>query len=279
MLNVFYRDEHLQGRMSGPKKVIENLIRSLEDTDTPFSFNQEKYENNLFLHWDAPHIQRYQNLKNKETLLVGPQIWPFAPDFNDLKEYGKIIAPSPWVENLLQKHFNAKTLVWPVAIYCPDISDDQTIDFLIYHKSRSLEDVSYIKNILSSRGFTYTELSYGSYSQEDFRQALSSVKACAIIDNTESQGIAIQEMMAANKPLFVWDYPTWNYMGEQYEVSASSVPYWSEECGERVFNREDVLPMFEKFCSNHGNYCPADYVNRELSPQKSIQILLDHYAS
>jgi hypothetical protein len=86
-------------------------------------------------------------------------------------------------------------------------------------------------------------------------------------------------MMAANKPLFVWDYPNWNYMGEQYEVPASSVPYWSEECGERVFNREDVLPMFEKFCSNHGNYCPADYVNRELSPQKSIQILLDHYAS
>ena len=44
MLNVFYRDSHLGSRMSGPKKVIENLIRSLEDTNTPFVLNEEKYE-------------------------------------------------------------------------------------------------------------------------------------------------------------------------------------------------------------------------------------------
>ena len=73
MLNIFYRDGHLQGRMSGPKKVIENLIRSLDDCEIDYSINKEVYEHNFFLHWDDPHIEIYKTLKNKETLLVGPR--------------------------------------------------------------------------------------------------------------------------------------------------------------------------------------------------------------
>jgi len=280
MFNLYYRDSHLQGRMSGPKKVIENLIRSLEETNTPFALNQEKYKDSLFLHWDGYHIEKYNKLKNKEKLLVGPQIWPFAPDFADLKEYGKIIVPSYWVENLFQNHFNARTLTWPVGIFCPEITDNQSIDFLIYYKGgRSPQEYALLKHLIISKGYTFTELSYGSYTPEDFRNALSSVKACAILDNTESQGIAIQEMMAANKPLFVWDYPKWDYMGPQYQVPASSVPYWSDECGEKFDDPALIEETFDKFCTNYDNYCPADFVNRELSPQKSVQILLDHYAS
>ena len=52
--------------------------------------------------------------------------------------------------------------------------------------------------MLSRRRLTYTQLQYGSYTQQNFRDALSSVRFCVIIDNTESQGIAIQEMMYAN---------------------------------------------------------------------------------
>ena len=84
MLNVFYRDSHLQGRMSGPLKVIENLLKSLDDCGVEYAVNEEVYEHNFFLHWDPPHIERYKTLKNKETLLVGPQVWPFSPDINNL---------------------------------------------------------------------------------------------------------------------------------------------------------------------------------------------------
>ena len=133
--------------------------------------------------------------------------------------------------------------------------------------------------MLSNRRLTHTQLAYGSYSQQDFKQALSSVKFCIIIDNTESQGIAIQEMMAANKPLFVWDQLIWDHMGEQYIFPASSVPYWSSECGEKVDNIDQLDYKFDQFIDNIKNYSPKDYVNRELSPQKSIQILTDYYAS
>ena len=280
MLNIFYRDGHLQGRMSGPKKVIENLIRSLDDCEIDYSINKEVYEHNFFLHWDDPHIEIYKTLKNKETLLVGPQFWPFGMDLSILSEYGKIVAPSQWVSDLFSKYFNLnKNLIWPVGIYAPDIDNNPTIDCLIYYKNRPPEHLEYIKSMLSNRRLTHTQLAYGSYSQQDFKQALSSVKFCIIIDNTESQGIAIQEMMAVNKPLFVWDQPIWDHMGEQYTVSASSVPYWSSECGEKVIDISQLESGFNKFIDNLKNYTPKDYVNRELSPQKSIQILTDYYAS
>ena len=279
MLNVFYRDSHLQGRMNGPRKVIQNLIRSLEDTNTPFAINQEKYENNLFLHWDPYHVQRYQSLKNKHKLLVGPQFWPFAPEFSQLIEYGKVIAPSEWVSDLFVKYFGIRTLNWPVAVYAPEVQYNIKTDCLIYYKNRPEEHLLKVTNFLEQRGISYTGLQYGNYTQEEFRESLSEVKYCVIIDNTESQGIAIQEMMAVNKPLFVWDQTVWDHMGQEYVVPATSVPYWSDECGERITSFDQIEERFFIFQSKLNDYTPKDFVDRELSPESTVKILLDYYAS
>ena len=121
MLNIFYRTSHLQGRMSGPMKVIQNLCQSLDDCGIKYATNTEEYKHNFFLHWDPYQVEVYKKIKNKESLLVGPQMWPFAPEFKELTEYGKIVAPSWWVKNKLEKYFNVtKCLTWPVAIYPPD---------------------------------------------------------------------------------------------------------------------------------------------------------------
>ena len=275
MLNVFYRDEHLQGRMNGPKKVIENLIRSLEDTNTPFAINQEKYENNLFLHWDSHHVQRYQSLRNKDKLLVGPQFWPFAPESSQLTEYGKVITPSEWVSDLFVKHFGIRTLNWPVAIYAPEVKDNIKTDCLIYYKNRPEDHLLKVTNFLEQRGISYTGLQYGNYTQEEFRESLSEVKYCVIIDNTESQGIAIQEMMAVNKPLFVWDQTVWDHMGEQYAVESTSVPYWDPICGERVRDASQLNLYLDIFLQAFDGYNPAKFVEKNLSAKPTVKILLD----
>ena len=170
-------------------------------------------------------------------------------------------------------------MVWPVAIYKPDIQHSVIEnDCLIYHKNRSQEDLDYMKELLNRRRLSYTQLQYGSYTQDNFRRALASVKFCVIIDNTESQGIAIQEMMAAGKPLFVWDTPVWDHMGQEYAVPASSVPYWSQECGERVVEKEHLDLSLDNFLGRITTYTPRDYVDRELSPQATVKILTDHFA-
>ena len=83
MLNVFYRDSHLQGRMSGPLKVIGNLFKSLDDCGIEYAINEEVHKHNFFLHWDPYHVEVYKTIKNKESLLVGPQMWPFDPEFKE----------------------------------------------------------------------------------------------------------------------------------------------------------------------------------------------------
>ena len=280
MLNVFYRDSHLQGRMSGPLKVIGNLFKSLDDCGIEYAVNEEVHKHNFFLHWDPYHVEVYKNIKNKESLLVGPQMWPFAPEFKELTEYGKLVAPSWWVADKLRRYFNVtKCLTWPVAIYPPDnqypvIRDD----CLIYHKNRSQEDLDYVKELLERRRLTYTQLQYGSYTQDNFRRALASVKFCVIIDNTESQGIAIQEMMGAGKPLFVWDTPVWDHMGLEYIVPASSVPYWDAMCGEKVIEKDALDLSLDNFLGKIFTYTPKDFVNRELSPEATVKILTDHFA-
>jgi hypothetical protein len=280
MLNIFYRDSHLQGRMSGPKKVIQNLLHSLDDMEIPYSENVEIYQNNLFLHWDPYQVNNYIEIKNRDKLLVGPQVWPFAPEFSQLIEYGKIITPSQWVADLYTKFFPVRgTLNWPVAIYAPQINNSPTVDCLVYYKNRPVEHLHSVLKLLENRGLTYTGLEYGNYSQEEFLESLGEVKFCVIIDNTESQGIATQEMMAVNKPIFVWDQVVWDHMGSEYSVPATSVPYWSDECGYKISSIDELESGFDHFYSNFSNYCPQDYIQRELSPHKTVQILLDHYES
>ena len=280
MFNIFYRTSHLQGRMSGPMKVIQSLCKSLDDCGVEYATNEEVYKHNFFLHWDPYHVEVYKNIKNKESLLVGPQMWPFAPEFKELTEYGKLVAPSWWVKDKLEKYFDVtKCLVWPVAIYKPDIQHSVIEnDCLIYHKNRSQEDLDYVKELLDRRRLSYTQLQYGSYTQDNFRRALASVKFCVIIDNTESQGIAIQEMMGAGKPLFVWDTPVWDHMGLEYIVPASSVPYWDAMCGEKVIEKDALDLSLDNFLGKIFTYTPKDFVNRELSPEATVKILTDHFA-
>lgn len=278
MFNVFYRDSHLQGRMSGPKKVIENLVRSFEDCDIPFALNCEQYDKTIFLHWDDYHYPKYENLKFKENLLVGPQIWPFDSIFGKLTEYKNVLAPSWWVADKLQRYFNCnKVCIWPVAIYPPDIENNQSLDALVYFKNRPADDYHYIVELLRSRGCSGISLQYGNYSQDEFKNALSSVKFCVIVDNTESQGIAIQEMMGAGKPLFVWDQSVWDHMGQEYSVPASSVPYWSDECGEKTSNKNELESLFDVFLSRLNDYNPRSFYEENLTPEKSLQILVDNY--
>ena len=52
MFNIFYRTSHLQGRMSGPMKVIQSLCQSLDDLGVKYATNEEVYKHNFFLHLD-----------------------------------------------------------------------------------------------------------------------------------------------------------------------------------------------------------------------------------
>ena len=118
-------------------------------------------------------------------------------------------------------------------------------------------------------------MEYGQYSQNALEILAPESDFCFVLNGTESQGIAVQEIMSYNTPMFVWDIESWEDQGPEWSVPATSIPYWSDECGERFVNADDMEVTFDKFYSRIGEYNPRKYVEDNLS---KVAISLSHKA-
>lgn len=282
MINLFYEPSywgHSSG-MNGPKKVVENLRASLDQEGIPYEVNVEEYKYNLLIQYDWNGHVKHSNL-TLENCVIGPQIWMFDGHVNELKEnphyYKSIIAPSQWVKDLYVSKFGypeEKISVWPVGIELPDIERSDEYDCLVYFKRRSSEELEKVVSFLESRELSYNILQYGSYTPEQVYELATKSKFCFLLNGTESQGIAVQEIMACDTPMFVWDVTEWTDQGDQWRVPATSVPFWSSDCGERVFD-SDFDETFDNFYSRIEEYNPRKYVEDNLSYKASVKTLME----
>ena len=283
MLNLFYSESYWghTDKMNGPKKVVYNLLESLDQQKIPYTINEEKYKYNFILQYDYTGHEKHSNL-HLEHCVIGPQIWMFDEHVSILKEnpdyYKSIIAPSQWVKDLYVNKFEyleEKISVWPVGLSLPEVKRDYKWDCIVYYKRRSDEEFNKVKSFLDDKGLTYKSLSYGSYSEDEIEKLSPSAKFCFLLNGSESQGIAVQEIMATGTPLLVWDITTWEDQGPEWSVPATAVPYWSDECGERFFKYEDLDKTFEKFYSRIDEYDPRKYVEENLSYKASVDKLFE----
>ena len=281
MINLWYEDSHYRGRMTGPEKVLKNLKESLNLLGIPYAVNENVYEKNFLVHYDANGYAKHENLDH-DTCFIGPQFWPFdnwgqflidSPSY-----YNRLIVPSQWVKDLIVSKLGLnedKISVWAVGINESNLNKNVKYDCLVYYKRRGEEELQIVQEFLSSKQLTYNIISYGNYSESDLELMASQSRFCFLLDGTESQGIAMQEIMSANVPLFVWDVSEWNDLGEDYRVPATSVPYWDSSCGERFFNQNEMEEAFDKFYAKIGEYTPEKFIKNNLSYECSVKNLLE----
>lgn len=170
-----------------------------------------------------------------------------------------------------------KTLPFPIDLdkFNPR-PDPIEYDCFLYFKNRHSDDFTHAMNEVVSRNLTYKTIVYGSYSEEDFLQTIRSSKFGIWVGSHESQGFALEECLATNKPLLVWDSAsmfdehqhgaqTYNGMVGTYALRATTHPYWDETCGISFTEKEDLGLHLDKMLETYEQFQPRGYIERTLS--------------
>jgi hypothetical protein len=275
MINLVYSQN---SNNNGPGKVVINLKKGLELLNINYTENNFKIDApSIFL---QEHPVMYE--KNLSMDLVGPNICVLPVDNKIIFEqnYKKCIVPSQWVYNKYKTWIDSlKLSIWPVGIDVDEFipNDKKTIDFLIYFKRRSIEELQHCCNVLNENGLTYMIVSYGQYEEKQFKNILDKCKYAIIIDNCESQGIAIQEIMSCNLPLLVWDVELWQDRGIKYTVEATSIPYFDETCGLSFKNKILFEKILIDFLNKVTNFNPRNYILSNFTLQKQALNLMKEF--
>ena len=259
----------------GPGKVVSNLLMGLNLLNVNYVNNLDGDINII--------LQNCNRLTGDLTnCYLGPNISTLPIDNRYLMNYDsykKIIVPSEWVKKLYTRWIPPeKIIVWPVGIDTERFADktnyDKEYDFLIYFKKRNFSELNLIINYLDSIKKRYVLIEYGKYSEKYFIDCIEKSEYGIVIDNCESQGIAILEMMSSNLPLLVWDVREWLDRGEIHKCDATSIPFWDERCGEIFYSLDEFEISINKILNK--NYSPRKYILEKLTLIKSYEILKNY---
>ena len=235
------------------------------------------------------HIEKYPGVK----FIFGPQ-FSNLPDnrfvnVNNANYNGVYIIPSAWVVRLWRSRFKPvphitlplERLPFPVDTdkFAPKSTVTSRNLVVVYFKFRAEVDLEAVRAAL--RHETVKEFSYfGRYNEADYLDALQHAKYGIIVDGYESQGFAIEEALSCDVPLLVWNTYSMRQVVPlewQGDDPCTTVPYWSQECGEIVTTKEEMESVLSDFARKVSEraYTPRKYVLRELSTKKCAQNLVE----
>jgi len=231
-------------------------------------------------------------------IIFGPQhfVFPSGPLVGkyDL-EYSKrcvFNSLSKWVEKmwLSMTDFKIPIVQFPFTVdlekFTPNLSKQITIDCVFYVKQRQNNLISTAENIIQKHSLSYQKFVYGSYQENNYLQTLKSCKFMITLDRHESQGFALEEAMACNIPLLVIDATTmydesngnnsvYSYL-QPRDLSATSVPYWSDDCGIRITEVSELDSALTEMEKRYLEFQPRKYIEATLSPEVCMDRILNH---
>jgi len=231
--------------------------------------------------------------------IFGPQFWVFPNPSNDFFTKSKpehrsrciYVCLSDWIVKVFQEFAditNSNIPFLPLPFGLEEIQPKPTTqaysyDCIIYHKHRDPKLLEYCKSVVESKGLTYKVYTYGSYQRSDYIETLKKVRFAIWLGSHESQGFALQECLATNTPIYVYDaktmkeefYSNFNYTQHKEQLLATSAPYWSNLCGYKVYSNEEFALKLDAFLQEIPQFNPAKYVQETLTDRVCFQRFLD----
>jgi len=262
----------------GPGKVYQNLLLGLSNMpDYVVSTN----------HVNADYFGYLQDIGIADRLdssktLFGPNLFVLPSDNPALcRRINKMVVPSKWVLDLYRNFHevdHCKINVWSVGIDTKDWRPTTTpaskdLDCFVYFKNRDKQELQLVVEELDRMKLKYEIISYGSYQESDLYNMCNRAKFAVLLTGTESQGIAYMQILSMNVPCYVLNVNEYKCEGRDLVVEASSVPYFTSECGICSLDFK-LLPEFIYLLDS---YKPRQYIDKEHgilpSAKKYIELL------
>lgn len=229
--------------------------------------NSYNNNSNIFL-----PINKYENgncIYNSSSIWLKDAIKDFF-DISDFIEINQIPFPIDLVKFDIDKNIN------------------KDLDCLVYFKNRELDILIKLKKILDKKKLNYKIYNCAIlYNEEDYINDLHKTKFMIVLDGFETQGFALQEAMACNIPLLVYNCEDLKNMHgdlkyylntiekwKNVNIKCTSIPYWSNECGIVTNNLNDLLNSIDNMLINYNKFFPRNYIINTLSPKICIDNLL-----
>lgn len=226
--------------------------------------------------------------------ILGPSLFDqpgLAPTLFDDTRFKAYVCLGRWTYDMFEAAYRGRCLTWFAGIDSeawPDLSGrPKDLDFLIYDKVRWDHDhyqttlINPVIQTLDARGLSHHTIRYRHHDHESFRTHLARARGLIFLCENETQGIAYQEAMASNVPVLAWDRgywadPQWKLHFET-PPPASSVPFFSEACGERFVGMPEFSDRLDRFLALRATYQPRRYVVENLSLERSAALYTDAY--
>lgn len=209
--------------------------------------------------------------------------WIFGPHFSvfpneklriiDYKRDNLIyIFPSNWCKKIWDNfNININTKTFPFPVNTDKFNGElnrNSDEIVIYFKNRNPKDLLLIINYLKSRNWNNIiifDYKIG-YDENYFIEVIKRAKFGIIIVGHESQGFAIEEMLASNLPLLVWNV---SLMSEEFnsnypDIEATSIPYWDDRCGKVFYDINKIDEIINLFIKDLNKYRPREYIIEKL---------------
>lgn len=280
MINIVSR-AIVSNRTSGPRKVVANLIKGLDQIGYPYVVNARLDAcQRLWIHDDTEALMQVPSLRGVSAI-VGPNLYVMPKEIpSSLDLSGTLyLQPSSWVTRLWENagFRSAPTAVWPVGIdteaFFPTDSSKKQV--LVYFKKRAPEELAHAEALLKERSVPYQVVRYGKYDERSYRTLLANARYVLWIGCPESQGIGLEEALASDVPALVWDSSgTWGT-----DIGATSVPYFDDRCGIVIVQKDQLADAVGRMEKEAGSFSARSFILENLTLEKQARAFVDLYTS
>ena len=268
---------------SGPHKRMNNLIKTFKK-DNDISFNKIKFSNSYIVQYDEFGKSIVDKIINSpipnKKIIIGP-LYNIEQDL----EINKLTSNYPYIKKLVASkiaHINTVEMDSDFdinnALICSSgvISKEQLNNnmkitnredrCLVYFKKREKKDLDALLDFLKNTNQKYELFEYGKYNNQQLKESAKKCSFGIIMSRPETQGFGIQEIMACNLPIIVWDKTVNHY--EHLSLSGTTVTSWDNNCGEIVYELHELKKIINSFKNNLNLYNPGSHVLNNLTFEK-----------